>query len=75
MILHICWQDGVRVEGSSLYGFIQKCLGFFSSTGMYWRPNIYKINGLIYSSVEKAGFHKKSKQHQQNKDFGLEYSI
>lgn len=75
MILNICWQDGVGVEGSSFYGFIQKCLGSFSSTRVYWGPNIYKINGHIYSSVEKAGFHKKSKQQQQSKDFGLEYSI
>lgn len=29
MILHICWQDGVEMEGLPFYAFIQKCLDFF----------------------------------------------
>lgn len=42
MILHICWQDGVEMESSPFYGFIQKCWDFFFKTVLGTKHLQYK---------------------------------
>lgn len=68
MILHICWQDGVGVEGSSFYGFIQKYVGFFFQ---YWSVLETKHLEDKYTPLLKRLVF----TNNNNKDFGLEYSI
>lgn len=63
-----CWNGGF-----TFLCIHSKVLIFSSSTRECWRPNIYNINGLSKSSVEKADFHKKTPNNKVK--IGLEYSI